>query len=445
MKKILIVVCVLGFKVIVNGQVVKRLMERTKSKIERKAGDKIDKTIDETLDGKKSTDKPGKSDSANSGNSKEKKISSDQSSNTNSSNVSNSADAAESTSLQSYSKYDFVPGEKVISIENFANDAVGDFPARWNTNSTGEVVTLNGREGKWLKLNKKGAYHLEPLTNFPENFTLEFDIAVNNDFSYYSNEIYFTITNLVKPEDFANYDHFTRWTGQHSVRLVLHPIDAGNQRSTTRIMATTDGNFTINNEVQVNNWNAIKNNFAHVSIWRQKQRVRVYINQEKVWDIPRLFSPTATYNALVVATGSFNQSQDYYVINNFRMAVGAADTRNKLIEEGKFVTRGILFDVNSANIKPESYGTLKDIANVLKENPDVKVRVIGHTDSDGDDKKNMELSRKRAESVRSALQKEFGIDAARIEVDGKGESEPVDKNDTPEGKANNRRVEFIKI
>jgi len=446
MKKILMIACMTGFTVLVNGQVVKRLIDRTKGKLERKAGDKIEEAIDKTVDGKKPGDKTGKSDSTINGSSKEKKTSSDQNSGTNSNSGGSSPnETAGSTSLEAYSKYDFVPGEKVISIENFANDAVGDFPARWNTNSTGEVVTLNGREGKWLKLNRKGAYHLEPLTSFPENFTLEFDIAVNNDFSYYSSEIYLTITNLLKPEDFVNYDWFPRWQGQHSVRLALHPIDAGNQRSTTKIMATTDGNFTINNEVQVNNWNAIKNNFAHVSIWRQKQRVRVYINQEKVWDIPRLFSATATYNALVIATGNFHQGQDYYVLNNFRMAVGAADTRNKLIEEGRFVTRGILFDVNSATIKPESYGTLKDIANVLKENPDVKVWVIGHTDADGDDKKNMDLSKRRAESVRATLQKEFGIDASRIEVDGKGESEPVDKNDTPEGKANNRRVEFIKI
>ncbi len=436
MKKILMLFCFLGYCTLVNGQVVKRILDRAKAKVEQKASNKVDKTIDDVLDGKKkTTDKTDKTTTD-----KEKKTNSDKSG-----PADGTEDDAEPASLKSYSKFDFVPGEKVIGIENFTNDAVGDFPARWNTNATGEVVTLSEKESKWLKLNRRGAYHPEFLTDFPENFTLEFDIAVNNDFSYYSNEIYFTITNLVKPEEFANYEMYVRWTGQHSVRLVLHPIDASMQRSSSKIMATSDGNFTIQNDVQVNNWNARKNNFAHISIWRQKQRIRVYVNEEKVWDIPRAFSATAKYNALVVGTGGFHQNQDYYVINNFRVAVGAADTRNKLITEGKFVTRGILFDINSANIKPESYGTLKDIANVLKENPDVKVRVIGHTDSDGDDKKNLELSKKRAESVRSSLEKEFGIDVSRIEVDGKGEGEPADKNDTQEGKANNRRVEFIKI
>ncbi len=113
--------------------------------------------------------------------------------------------------------------------------------------------------------------------------------------------------------------------------------------------------------------------------------------------------------------------------------------------EGKFVTRGILFDVNSDKIKPESAGVLKEIGTVLKENPTVKVKIVGHTGADGDDKANMELSKRRAESVKNYLVKELGITADNLTTEGKGESQPVDKNDTAEGKANNRRVEFIKM
>jgi len=113
-----------------------------------------------------------------------------------------------------------------------------------------------------------------------------------------------------------------------------------------------------------------------------------------------------------------------------RLAVGNPDTRNKLITEGKFVTNGILFDVNSDKIKPErkpeSYGAIKDIANVLTENKEVNVQIIGHTDSDGDDNGNLTLSKKRAEAVKAALSKEFGIAASRMTTDGKGESAPVD-------------------
>jgi outer membrane protein OmpA-like peptidoglycan-associated protein len=73
------------------------------------------------------------------------------------------------------------------------------------------------------------------------------------------------------------------------------------------------------------------------------------------------------------------------------------------------------------------------------------VKVVGHTSSDGDDNANMELSKKRAASVKEMLTTEFGIDASRIETEGKGETQPVADNKEKEGKALNRRVEFIKL
>ena len=116
-----------------------------------------------------------------------------------------------------------------------------------------------------------------------------------------------------------------------------------------------------------------------------------------------------------------------------------------MLTDGKWVTHGILFDVNSDRVKAESYGALKEISNVLAESKDVKVQVVGNTDSDGDDAQNLDLSKRRAAAVRDVLVKQFGIDGARLMTDGKGESQPIDKNDTPAGKANNRRVEFVKM
>jgi len=119
--------------------------------------------------------------------------------------------------------------------------------------------------------------------------------------------------------------------------------------------------------------------------------------------------------------------------------------RSKLITEGKLVSYGIYFDVNKDVVKSESYGTLKEIAKVLTDNPDIKIKIVGYTDSDGDDKYNLDLSKRRAAAVKNVLVSEFGIDASRIETDGKGETEPVAKNDSVINKALNRRVEFIKI
>ena len=119
--------------------------------------------------------------------------------------------------------------------------------------------------------------------------------------------------------------------------------------------------------------------------------------------------------------------------------------RSKLLTEGKLISYGIYFDSGKDVVKPESYGSLNEIANVLKENPSLKIKIIGHTDSDGDDAMNLDLSKRRAVNVKLALVKDFGIDAGRIETDGMGETQPIATNNSAENKAMNRRVEFIKL
>lgn len=168
------------------------------------------------------------------------------------------------------------------------------------------------------------------------------------------------------------------------------------------------------------------------------------MNATKVWDVPRAFEANVPYKLVFGTDPQFLDERALFV-SNMRVAKGQPDTRSKLITEGKFVTNGILFDVNSDKIKPESYGLLKELSQVLVENPAVKVRISGHTDSDGDEKANLALSQKRSAAVKQALSKDFGIDIARLETDGFGESKPIDNNTTSAGKANNRRVEFTKL
>jgi outer membrane protein OmpA-like peptidoglycan-associated protein len=82
---------------------------------------------------------------------------------------------------------------------------------------------------------------------------------------------------------------------------------------------------------------------------------------------------------------------------------------------------------------------------VLNENPAVRIKVVGHTDSDGDDALNLDLSKRRAANVKQYLINEFKIDGSRVETDGKGENAPIADNNSAENKAKNRRVEFIKL
>lgn len=359
-------------------------------------------------------------------------------------NTNNSSSSTPSNSIQAYSKYDFVQGEKVVVLEDFQQTNIGDFPTRWNTNGSAEVVTLSDKDGKWLQLGTKTTLLPEFIKNLPENFTFEFDLASAQPFSFYSQELFIGFVAMQKPAtDFAKWTTFKR--GENGFIFGLHPAYVTSKtQGTASYKIISASKEVMKNSVQQNQFNHVAKPVVHVAIWRQNDRIRLYLNEEKIWDLPKAFADTK-FNGIVFYSGAVKTENDKYYIANLRLAVGAPDTRNKLIDEGKFSTTGILFDVNSDKIKPASYGILKEIATTLNENSSVRIKIIGHTDSDGDDASNLSLSKKRADAVKSFLNKEFDIDNKRMETEGKGETQPVDKSNTTEGKANNRRVEFIKI
>ena len=402
-----------------NGQVLKKIGDRVKNKVDNNANNKVNNTVDKTVDDAMNPNK--------------NKNTADSSTNQNTSTTDNTS-ASGPTTLKAYSKYDFVPGEKIIVFEDFAQDAVGDFPDKWNTNASAEIVTIESLQGKWLKISKQGVFMPEFIDSLPDNFTLEYDLLCDNPgrvWSFYSSLT--TLENRNQPEHWQSASN--RFT------FTIAPYPDGN--STSTIERRKDGAWESSMNTGTKQFSD-KTKPVHVALWRQKERVRVYFNQEKVWDLPKVMSQTALYNSIVYWLQGATEDGNFY-LSNLRLAVGLPDTRKKILEQNKWVTHGILFDVNSATIKPESYGTLKEMATVMNEYADLKVKIVGHTDADGKDDTNLDLSKRRAASVKAALAKEFGIDESRMETDGKGESEPIDKNDTPAGKANNRRVEFIKI
>lgn len=425
-----------------------RVIERqAENRANRKVDQAVDKGFDKVEEGIgslfKKKDKKGKEE-ANS-----QKSESDEAKNSEGANAgtaSNSSVTAGKSTLISYSKFDFIPGEKVVAVEDFSQDAIGDFPAKWNTNSSGEIVTIAGTEGKWLMLGPEGVFYPEFVKQLPENFTLEFNLATTSEFSFYSGALRTVFAELADPV--RNFSNWQWYDGKKAkgVELGLHPHAAGGrQGSATFDIFDNQGESIMENSKSFPAFSVPDHNVVKVSIWRQKTRLRLYVDDFKVWDLPRAFNAATNYNFIAFSNQGYSQDTDRFYISGLRLAVGAPDTRSKLITEGKFSTTGILFDVNSATIKPESFGVLKDISNVLTENPAVKVKIIGHTDADGDDGANLLLSKKRSESVKETLSKDFGIDKSRLETDGKGESEPATANTTPEGKANNRRVEFVKM
>jgi OmpA-OmpF porin, OOP family len=441
MKKLLLILAAVFLSSAVWAQFnpLERAKERARQKAQQKLDQKVDESVDKVMDPALDPKKKGKTGKDSTKNKNGNNTGGDETDGSGSKNG--------KPSLETYSKFDFVPGEKVIVFEDFTKDNIGDFPDKWNTNGSGEIVTVNKAQGRYLMTKKDVVMYPEWVKNLPDNFTLEFDLITTDKFSFYSG--WFIVGVTTSTDIGKNFRAFARFGDGRldnggGFEIAFHPENAGGTQGLTSAYSSNNMQEVLKNDADQNQLMVPEKTICHISIWRQKSRVRVYMNDKKVWDLPKLVADGLKLNSVYFRNDGANNEDDAFYVGNIRVAIGAPDTRNKLITEGKFVTRGILFDVNSDKIKPESYGAIKDIANVLKENADVKVQIIGHTDADGDDTKNLELSKKRAAAVKEFLAKEFGIDAGRMSTDGKGESQPADNNTSPEGKANNRRVEFIK-
>mgnify|MGYP001809564278 CR=1 FL=1 len=336
-------------------------------------------------------------------------------------------------SLQTYSKFDFVPGEKVLFFDDFSQDAVGDFPAAWNTNGSAEVVTTNLFPGNWMKFVMHECVWTDALLTLPDNYTIEFDVIPLGGLEGAGMSGW--QMRLMQAKNAKAWDHGSA-PGKGGFKFHLEYF--GRPGYSTWLYGEECEPAHLSGNIEDENMKQKMNQKYHISIWVQKTRIRLYQDQHKMIDLPKAFP------AGCVKPDRLRFEYGAAMISNVRIAVGAPDMRNKLLTEGKLVTYGIYFDVNKDVVKPESYGTLKSIADVLKENPDVKIKIIGHTDADGNDASNLDLSKRRALAVKNELVKNFGIDAARMDTDGKGETQPIAPNDNPSNKALNRRVELIK-
>jgi outer membrane protein OmpA-like peptidoglycan-associated protein len=341
-----------------------------------------------------------------------------------------------SDGLEVYSKYDFVPGDKLMFFDDFANDFIGDFPAKWNTNGSGEVVTLNKVSGRWLEF-KQGynTYFIPNLTReLPENYTIEFDlIAVGISDKTSSGAIL-----EVKLEDNNEFK-----TGMDFARVEIPFVQY--IVSTFRVRNRIDGKNSITNNVKADIRKAVLNK-PHISIAVNKERFRVWVNEKKCIDIPKMIGNDSPLKAIKFHLSGFKEEgKERLFISNLKVAEGGEDLRRKLMNEGKISTNGILFDSGSANIQPQSLGIIRQISQVLMQDESIKLNIIGHTDSDGTDDANLKLSKARAAAVKKVLITIYNISEDRLTTDGKGETQPVGDNTTSDGKAQNRRVEFVKI
>jgi outer membrane protein OmpA-like peptidoglycan-associated protein len=319
---------------------------------------------------------------------------------------------------------------------------MGELPVGWNTNGKAEVVTLNNFGGNWLKLGERSVFLSANTKEFTKNFTIEYDVIfqLSNTGQYWPRVSFgFLSSGELSPNDNELVQQFNRY---QSSRITYVPnLDGGGWDFNSDFKG---GNYIKGSRINTPFMKNCLNKIVHMAMQAQGKRLRIWVNGEKLYDLPAAIAEQFTSNQLFIEMNALPDPRFAYYISNIKIATGLPDTRHKLIEEGKFSTTGILFDVNSATIKPESYGVMKEIADALKKYPDFKVKIIGHTDSDGSDAFNLTLSQKRAAAVKATLTADFGIDESRMSTDGKGESMPVADNKTKEGKMQNRRVEFVK-
>lgn len=348
---------------------------------------------------------------------------------------------------KSYARFDFIPGEKVMFEDNFQNETDDEVPSYWiPTKGQVEVSTINGEKVMGL-LEESSTVYPRRAENNSKNATrttLEFDYLFrkNNGTMMetyrkgaFGNE-YFTIQFAVD-EDFYDNDKQME-LGDFIERLdvtSLGKVTFGKMNGDFNQGKTTDMGY-------VKAYDDITDKWVHVSVAITERSMKVYLNSQRV--INSVIGKGRSFTFQISCFSCSSDNDGYQVFfKNVRIAEGGADPYKQLVTDGRMIARGITFDVGKATLKPESFGELNAIAELMKQNAQLKFEVGGHTDSDGDDASNMKLSQQRAETVRGKLM-ELGIDGARLTAKGYGETKPLMPNSTTENKANNRRVELVK-
>lgn len=376
---------------------------KLKDKVKKKVEAKTDKKVDETLDsiGKDGQPAPAGESAPEAADAKAAPP------------PGGAGGTATAEDMTLYTKYDFVPGDKVIFYDDLSREEMGEFPSRW---ALDYGVFENAKVGgaNWILCSDRGRiYPKMPVGPLPEKYTVEMEFFSNG--------------------------------GVKDGWLNLQWLDADNEKIGILTIAYSNmTELTILNKRLANKTIETLPKGKHVMrIMATRTSIKCYIDQERIANVPKVdgFAPVK----FAVDENPYFEDNKAALIGAFRYAEGGKTLKEQLDEAGRIVTHGILFDSGSDRIKAESFKTLADIGGLLTDSPELKVSIEGHTDADGADAANVTLSQKRADAVKAYLVASYKIDSARLQAKGWGEAKPIDTNDTAEGKANNRRVELVKL
>lgn len=391
----------------------KRAVERN---VEKKVDNAVDDAFDSAEDGVKGK-KKNKGEAA----SKAENAAADTEETGNTAATASPGKGKGSQSLEmTYAKSDFVAGDEIIFEDDLVNEQMGEFPSQWDLlGGNAEVASMNGV--KCINLEAGTEATLAPLMKdmknyLPDVFTIEFDYWVNN----------YTETNEIPSQNYtlSLYDK----NGQGVMAL---QFAEGNVHWYYTSASGDERSGSIDRKEKIDSW-------SHMAVSFNKRAFKAYINGVRVANVPSMAVPAS----MDICNTTWRDHRT--LITNIRIAKGAVPLYDRMMSDGKFITYGISFDVGKSVIKPESMGEINRIVQLMTDNPELKFSVEGHTDSTGNAASNQTLSEARSKAIVDKLT-QLGISADRLTSAGKGQSTPIADNGTDEGRAKNRRVEFVKI
>lgn len=307
-------------------------------------------------------------------------------------------------------EWDFVPGERLLLYDDFTDIQKGAAPPHWKVRGASVTLEAPGR------LRIGADVRLTPnIKQWPANFTLEQEFVIDK-----------TDQGELRWEFGPDEDDW-----QVILQMVFFPDDNGvavELKAGDELVGEASGR-----------WKQGAPNT--LQLWMQDGRLRVYFNGARLVDVNQVKLDPPKHARLELRPGE----DASYTLLSFRAAESAPDISQTLLSAGRFVTHGIHFDVNSDRLNQESMPVLARVAEAMKADGALRLRIEGHTDSTGDAAKNLALSERRADSVKRALVEKFGISAERLAAAGLGQTKPLEPNETPRGRAQNRRVEFVKL
>ncbi|HEX6966922.1 MAG TPA: OmpA family protein [Gemmatimonadaceae bacterium] len=307
--------------------------------------------------------------------------------------------------------YDFVPGDKVLFFDDFADDRVGDLPMHEDvTDGNATVVDIQGK--KYFRTTAGATMWINLPKSLPQRFTIEATYFNPNT----GNPLRFSIGDGT--------DHYMSVWCYHTSAGIEGTGPNGDKNAQQDITGVGD------------------NDFVHCRFMFDGGYVKAYINEQRLGQLNGLiFTRT---NKIKVEVPSSPDENAPTLVTDIRIAEGGKPLYAALTASGRVSTHGILFATGSATIEGESTPTLKEIGEMLEAHPDLKLTIEGHTDNVGDAAANQTLSEQRAAAVAQYLESTYHIAPSRLATKGYGATKPVASNDTPEGRQQNRRVELVK-